>query len=191
MLTGVDAGPELRRRLPRRAAGDTVADGLRHAAPCSRRLTLGGVCARLAAATWSSHSRKTPPRVDRPRGADSCCNTSWVLRAMGRKIGGQRQPRQGVGVQRLGVPLGGGHRLDACARHVVEHPGRSVTTPMFANIVRERKGLALLGAELCDQLTPTATGRPAVWHSVKKCPDAPENDSRGAAVDVRRRSGPP
>ncbi|COZ50902.1 Uncharacterised protein [Mycobacterium tuberculosis] len=122
LLTGVDAGLGARGRLLDAQLGDAVADGLRHAAMFS---DLGDVRPGSPREPMGQplHIVGAPPRVDRPRGARLLLQHQLgVARDAGRKIGGQRQRLvQGVGVQRLGVPLGGGHRLDACARHVVEH----------------------------------------------------------------------
>ncbi len=135
------------------------------------------------------HIVGAPPRVDRPRGARLLLQHQLgVARDAGRKIGGQRQRLvQGVGVQRLSVPLGGGHRLDAGARHVVEHILGGQRPPRCLRMCAQRKGFGALGRELCDQLTPQQPAGPQFGDLHKEIhPDAPEERQPGReAVDVQ------
>ncbi len=76
------------------------------------------------------------------------------------KIGGLAPPRQGVGVQRLGVPLVAAiasmHVRATLFEHILVVSDRDV-----CEYCAQRKGLAL-GRELCAT-SCSATGRPAVW----------------------------
>ena len=121
LLTGVDAGLGARRRLLDPQLGDALADGLSHAAVLG---DLGDVGPRPLRELMSQplHVIGAAPGVNRPRGARLLLQHQLgVAGDPGGEVGGQRQRLvQRVGVQRLGVPLGRRHGLDARAGDVVE-----------------------------------------------------------------------
>ena len=101
--------------------GDALLDGLGHAAGLLglldvRPRALGEVVGQPLDVVGAG------PRVDRPRRAALLLQQQLgVAGDPGREVGRQRDRLvEGVGVQRLGVALGRGHRLDAGAADVVE-----------------------------------------------------------------------
>ncbi len=99
---------------------------------------------------------RTAPRVDRTCGAGLLLQQQLGVAGDARREVGRQRKRlvERVGVQGLGVPLGGGHRLDAGARDVVERVLRGQRPPRGLRVGAQRQGLVVPRFELRDQLTP-------------------------------------
>ena len=196
LLAGVDAGLGARGRLLDAQLRDAVVDGLRHAAVLGH---LGDVRAGPLGELMGQplHVVRAAPRVDRPGGARLLLQQQLgVAGDAGREVGGQRQRLvEGVGVQRLGVPLGRGHRLDAGAGDVVERrPARSATSPRSANGCAATAISRSSGSNCADQFAPQQPTGPQLGDLHEEVhPDAPEErQPRRELVDVQaRRPGPP
>ena len=133
--------------------------------PCS---ATSAMCARARCGELMGqplHVIRTAPRVDRPGGAGLLLQQQLgVAGDAGREVGRQRQRLvEGVGVQRLGVPLGGGHRLDAGAGDVVERVLRGQRPPGGLRMGAQRLRFRVLGVELRRPVRSTAADRRAAW----------------------------
>ena len=102
------------------------------------------------------HVVRPTPRVDRPGGAGLLLQQQLgVAGDAGRKVGGQSQRLvEGVGVQRLRVPLRCGHRLDAGAGDVVERVLRGQRPTGGLRMRAQRLRFRVLGVELADEFAP-------------------------------------
>ena len=101
------------------------------------------------------------PRVDGARGARLLLQQQLgVAGDAGGEVGRQRERLvERVRVQRLGVALGRGHRLQAGAHDVVEDVLRGQRPPRGLRMCPQRKGFRVLRAEAVDQLGPQQPGR--------------------------------
>ena len=188
LLPGVDAGLGPCGGFLDPQFGDAVADGLRHPPV---RGDLGDVCAGPLRELVGQplHVVGATPRVDRADGAGLLLKQQLgVARDPGGEVGGQRQRLvEGIGVQRLGVPLGGGHRLDAGAGDVVERVLRGQRPPGGLRMGAQRQRFRVPGPESTDELTPQQTAGAKFGHLHEEVhPDAPEKrQPRRELVDVQ------
>ena len=186
---GVDPGLGAGRRLLDAHLGDALLDRLGHAAGLLgledvRPGPLGEVVGEPLDVVGAG------PRVDDAGGAALLLQQQLgVAGDPGREVGRQRDRLvEGVGVQRLGVPLGRGHRLDAGAADVVEDVLRGE---------RPAAGLAVRAQRSATWGSAGRTRAPAVAHSARAArilatsmkkfiPIAQKKLSRGAKrVDVQ------
>ena len=195
LLAGVDAGLGARRRLLDAQLRDAVVDGLRHAAVLVHLADVGAdPLGELMGEPL--HVVRAAPRVDRPGGAGLLLQQQLgIARDPGGEVGGQRQRLvERVGVQRLRVPLGGRHRLDARAGDVVERVLRGQRPARGLRMGAQRKRFRVLGIELGDQLAPQQPPGPQLGDLHEEVhPDAPEEGQpRRELVDGQGpRPGPP
>ena len=129
------------------------------------------------------------PRVDHLRGAGLLLEQQLgVAGDAGGEVGGQRQRLvERVGVQALGVALGGGHRLDAGADHVVVDVLRGQRPARGLAVRAQRQRLRVLRLELLHELGPQQAGRAQLRHLHEEVhADAPEEGQpRREPVDVQ------
>ena len=92
-------------------------------------------------------------------------------------------------MQRLGVTLGGGHRLDAGAGHVVERVLGGQRPARCLRMRAQRLRFRVLGVEVRDQFAPQQPARTQLGHLHEEVhPDAPEErQPRRELVDVQAR----
>ncbi len=93
---------------------------------------------------------------------------------------------EGVGVQRLGVPLRGGHRLDAGPADVVVDVLRGERPAGGLRVRAQRQRLGVRGVELAHQLGPQRPGGPQLGdlHEEVHADRPEEAQPRGERVDV-------
>ena len=131
------------------------------------------------------------PRVDDPGGAGLLLEQQLgVAGDAGGEVGRQRERLvEGVGVQRLGVALGGGHRLDAGADDVVEHVLRGQRPAGGLEWVRSDSDLGFFGSNCLTSLRPQQPGRPQLGDLHEEVhADRPEE--RQPRARTRRRPSP-
>ena len=188
LLTGVDAGLGAGGGLFDAKLRDSVADRLGHTAALGH---LGDVRAGPLGELMRQplHVVGAAPRVDRPGGAGLLLQQQLgVACDAGGEVGGQRQRLvECVGVQRLGVTLGGGHRLDTGARHIVERILGGERPARGLRMSAQGQRFGALRPESGDQLAPQQPAGPEFGHLHEEVhPDAPEEgQSRGELVDVQ------
>ena len=186
--TGIDAGLGARGRLLDAQLGDAVVDGLRHAAVLGDLRDVGTRPLRQLMGQ-PLHVVGAAPGVDRPRGARLLLQHQLgVAGDPGGEVGGQRQRLvQRVGVQRLGVTLGRGHRLDAGAGDVVEGVLGGQRPARGLRMCAQRKRFGALRVELGDQFAPQQPAGPQFGDFHEEVhPDAPEEGQPGRElVDVQ------
>ena len=131
------------------------------------------------------------PRVDHPGRARLLLEEQLgVAGDAGREVGRQRQRLvERVGVQRLGVALGRGHRLDAGAHDVVEHVLRGERPARGLAVRAQRQRLVVLRLELLDELRPQQAGRAQLGdlHEEVHADRPEERQPRRERVDRRAR----
>ena len=113
---------------------------------------------------------------------DSCCRKQLgVAGDAGAEVGRQAERLvQGVGVERLGVALGGGHGLDAGPHHVVEHVLSGERPARRLAVGTQRKGLVVRRRELPDQLGPQEARSAHLGHLGEEVhADGPEERQAG------------
>ena len=164
LAAGVDAGLRAGGGLLDAQLGQPGVDGLGHAAGLLDLLDVppgppGQVVGQLL------DVGRAAPRVDDAGGAGLLLQHQLgVAGDAGGEVGRQRQRLvERVGVQRLGVPLGRRHRLDAGADDVVEHVLRGERPARGLAVGAQRQRLVALRVELLDQLGPQQPGRRAAW----------------------------
>ena len=188
LLAGVDAGLGAGGGLLDPQFGDPLADGLGHA-PVRGHLgdmrpgPLGELVGEPLDVVGPA------PGVDRAGGAGLLLQQQLgVAGDPGGEVGGQRQRLvEGVGVQRLGVTLGGGHRLDAGSRDVVERVLGGQRPTRGLRMGAQGKRFGALGAESADQFAPQQPPGPQLGDLHEEVhPDAPEErQPRRELVDVQ------
>ena len=187
---GVDAGLGAGRGLLDAQLRDAVVDRLRHAAVLGDLLDVrpgaaGQVVGQLL------HVGRAAPRVDDPRRPRLLLQQQLgVAGDPGGEVGGQRERLvEGVGVQRLGVPLGGGHRLQAGADDVVVDVLRGQRPARGLRVRAQRQRLGVLRAGLLHQLRPQQPPGPELGDLHEEVhADAPEErQARRERVDVHAR----
>ena len=159
LRAGVDPGLGARRGLLDAHLRDALLDGLGHAARLLGLLDvrpgpLGEVVGEPL------HVVGAGPRVDGARGAALLLEQQLGVAGDARREVGRQRDRlvEGVGVQRLGVALGRGHRLDAGALHVVEDVlgGQRPARGLAVRAQAERLGV--LRVEVAHQPRPQGPG---------------------------------
>ena len=132
------------------------------------------------------------PRVDDPAGARLLLQQQLgVAGDPGGEVGRQRERLvERVGVQRLGVALGRGHRLDAGAGHVVEHVLRGQRPARGLAVGAQRQRLGALRLELLHQLRPEQPPGPQLrdLHEEVHADRPEERQPRRERVDVEART---
>ncbi len=146
--------------------GDAGVDGLGHAAGRLHLLdVLPGAPGQVVGEPLDVGA--AAPRVDHPAGARLLLEQQLgVAGDAGGEVGGQRQRLvERVGVQRLGVALGRGHRLDAGAGDVVEDVLRGQRPAGGLRMGAQGQGLGCSAARTAGPAWPTAAGPRAAWRS--------------------------
>ena len=171
-----------------RSFGNAVADGLRHAAVLGDLGDVGTGPLRQPIGQ-PLHVVGARPGIDRPGGAGLLLQHQLgVAGDPGGEVGGQRQRLvERVGVQRLGVALGRGHRLDAGAGDVVESVLSGQRPSRGLRMCAQRQRFGALRVELGDQLAPQQPAGTQLGDLHEEVhPDAPEEGQPGRElVDVQ------
>ncbi len=164
-----------------------LVDRLGHAAGLLDLLDVGpGASGQLAGEALDVG--RAAPRVHGPRRARLLLKEELGVAGDARgEVGRERQRLvEGVGVQRLGVPLGGGHRLDAGADDVVVDVLRGQRPARGLRVGAQRERLVVLRPEVPDELGPQQPRRPQLrdLHEVVHADAPEEGQARREAVDV-------
>ena len=190
LAAGVDAGLRAGRGLLDAQLGDAVVDRLGHAAVLGDLLDVRPGAAGEVVGQLLDVGRPAP-RVDDPRRAGLLLQQQLgVAGDPGGEVGRQGQRLvEGVGVQRLGVPLGGGHRLEAGADDVVVDVLRGQRPARRLRVGAQRQRLRVLRAGLLHQLGPEQPPRTELGdlHEEVHADRPEERQPRREGVDVHAR----
>ena len=190
LAAGVDARLRPRRGLLDAQLGDAGLDRLGHPAG---GLDLGDVRPRAGGEVVGQPLDvvAAAPRIDHPARSGLVLEDELGVAGDARREVGRQGERfvEGVGVQRLGVPLRRRHRLDARAHDVVEHVlgGERPARRLAVRAQRQRLGAAR--GELPDELGPQQPGGAQLGdlHEEVHADGEEERQPRRERVDVETR----